>query len=197
MAVARQSIASGRPFFDELLRVPHADRDRWVDEVLGIGSPPPDGPLPAGAVPYLPCGVAEIVASVVEAPIDADDVVVDVGSGLGRVAIVAHLLTGARACGIEIQAPLVDSARQRCRALGLTDVSFVHANAADIELDGSVFFLYAPCNGDLLRRVLLRLEAVARRRSIVVCGVHVSFDAPWLRPRETSSVALTLYDSAL
>ena len=197
MVVARQSIASGRPLLDELLRVPYTDRDRWVDELLAIDPPPPDCPLPTGAVPYLPCGVAEIIASVLEAPIEADDVLVDLGSGLGRVAILAHLLTGARACGIEIQQALVERARQRCRALGLSDVSFIHANAADIELDGSVFFLYAPCNGDLLRRVLLRLEAAARRRSIILCAVHVELDVPWLRPRETSSAALTLYESIL
>jgi len=120
----------------------------------------------------------------------------NLGSGLGRVAVLAHLLSGARTRGIEIQAALVERARARCAALGLTAVSFVHANAADAELDGSVFFLYAPCNGDLLARVVRRLEAVARRRPIVVAAVALELpDAPWLAARSTSRVALTLYES--
>ena len=75
-------------------------------------------------------------------------------------------------------------------------VSFVHANAADCDLDGSVFFLYTPFNGHLLARVVRRLEDVARRRPIVVAAVALELpDAPGLRARSTSSAALTLYES--
>ncbi len=129
-------------------------------------------------------------------PVRADDVVVDLGSGLGRVVILAHLLTGARAHGVEIQEPLVHTARAHCNTLGLPLVSFEHANAAEIELDGSIFFLYAPFNGEMLIAALRNLEAVARRRAIVLATVGLEFrDVPWLRPRKTSSVSLALYDS--
>jgi hypothetical protein len=97
---------------------------------------------------------------------------------------------------VEIQEPLVRGARGACAALALTGVSFVHENAADAELDGSVFFLYAPFNGPMLGRVLHRLERVARRRPIVVCAVGMEFrDVSWLTPRRTSSVSLMLYDA--
>jgi hypothetical protein len=179
----------------ELLRsVPFTDRDAWTDELLGIEPPPPDMPLPRGAVPYLPCGVDEIVTAVLEAPVGADDVLVDIGAGLGRVVILAHLLSGARAHGIEIQVPLVEQARARAVELQLPHVTFAHADAASSDVDGSVFFVYAPCNGEMLDRVLDRLAAVARRRRIVVAAVGVELDVPWLRARPTSSVALTLYD---
>ena len=183
----------------ELLRgIPVLERDAWVDELLGIEAPPPDMPdLPRGAVPYLPSGVEEIVAIVLEAPIHPDDELVDLGSGLGRVVLLAHLLSGARARGVEIQAHLVASARARCAAIGVTGVSFVHANAADLALEGSIFFLYAPFNGQLLARVLGRLEEVARRRPIVVCAVDVEPDVPWLLRRKTSAGSLTLYDSCV
>ena len=63
-------------------------------------------------------------------------------------------------------------------------------------LEGSVFFLYAPFNGEMLRSVLRRLEDLARRRPIVLCAVGLELhDLPWLRPRETPSVSLCLYDS--
>src|SRR5581483_11028445 len=62
-----------------------------------------------------------------------------------------------RARGIEIQEPLVRIARERASALKL-DVTFEHANVLDADLDGTVFFLYAPFNGDTLERVMGRLE---------------------------------------
>jgi SAM-dependent methyltransferase len=198
---ARAEIRSGAlrgAALRELVRsIAFCDRDAWVDELLGIEPPPPDIPdLPRGAVPYLPCGVDEIVAMVQEVPVLPDDELVDLGSGLGRVAMLAHLLSGARTRGVEIQAPLVDRARARCAELGLTAASFVHGDAADTELDGSVFFLYAPFGGDTLARVVHRLQGVARRRPIVVAAVGLELhDALWLAARTTSCVALTLYES--
>jgi len=187
----------GAALLELLLSVPFLDRDAWTDELLGIEHPPPDIPdLPRGAVPYLPCGVEEILAMVREAPLRPGDELVDLGSGLGRVVILAHLLSGARARGVEIQEPLVQSARTRCAELDIDGISFVHANAADAELDGSVFFLYAPFNGEMLRRVLRSLEAVARRRPIVICAVALELrDVPWLLPRKSSCVSLMLYES--
>jgi hypothetical protein len=172
------------------------DRDAWIDELLGMEEPPPDvADLPAGSVPYLPAGVEEILTMVREVPLEPDDELVDLGAGLGRVVILAHLLAGVRASGVEIQEPLVRLARARCAALGL-GVSFLHANAAEAALDGSVFFLYAPFTGATLRRVLHRLEEVARRRPIVLCAVGLELNGvPWVVPRKTSIVSMTLYDS--
>jgi SAM-dependent methyltransferase len=137
---ARAGIESGAlrgdALLQRLLSVPLCDRDVWVDQLLGIEEPPPDIPdLPRGAVPYLPCGVEEILAMVLEAPVRPDDELVDLGSGLGRVVILAHLLSGARASGVELQEPLVRGARARCAALGLAAVSFVHADAAEVALE--------------------------------------------------------------
>lgn len=186
----------GAALLELLLSIPALERDAWVDETLGLEAPPPDVDLPRGAVPYLRCGVDEIIATVREVPIRSSDDFVDLGSGMGRVAILAHLLSGARASGIEIQEHLVRGAKARSAELALPAVSFVHANAADVELRGSIFFLYAPFNGEMLRRVLERLESASRRRPIVVCAVGVEFrDVAWLSPRETTSPSLAIYDS--
>jgi SAM-dependent methyltransferase len=198
--VARARIRSGAlrgaELRELLVAVPFVDRNAWVDELLAIEPPPPDQDLPRGAVPYLPCDVEAILAMVSEAPVGPDDNLVDLGSGLGRVVILAHLLTGATALGVEIQEHLIHSSRARADELALDRVSFVHANAADIRLDGSVFLLYAPFNGEMLTRVLHRLEEVARRRPITVCTVDLELDVPWLSARPSSSVALTIYDSS-
>ena len=197
---ARAGIAAGTSrgaaLHELLSAVPFVERDSWIDEALGIELPPPDVDLPRGAVPYLPCGVDEIITTVREAPLRPDDVLVDIGSGLGRVAIIAHLLSGARTCGIEIQAQLVERSRDLCGALGLTNVSFVHANAAEQVPDGTLFFLHAPCNGAMFSAVLQRVEAVAARQPIVrVAAVGIELDVPWLVKRTASSRALTLYDA--
>lgn len=141
----RNEIASGAlrgPAFRELLlSIPARDRDAWLDALFGFEDPPPDvADLPRGAVPYLPCGVEEILRAIDEAPVRAHDVLVDLGAGLGRVALLAHLLTGARAHGIEIQQPLVTAANACRDALALSDVTFEHANAEDVVLSGSIFF---------------------------------------------------------
>lgn len=187
----------GQALRERILAVPAGEREVWTDALLGLPEPPPDGPeLPRGGVPYLPAGVDEILEMVRAVPLRPGDELVDLGSGLGRVVMLAHLLSGASACGIEVQEPLVKCARACCAELALANVRFIHANAAERELDGSVFFLYAPFSGELLKRVLAQLQAVARRRTIVVCAVGLELPGErWLRRRESNSPALTLYDS--
>jgi predicted RNA methylase len=200
---ARAAIATGTlrgsAFLDQLLAVPFLERDAWVNAVLEIDDLPEDAKdLPPESVPYLPCGVDEIVTMARDLPLIAEQVFVDLGSGLGRVSILAHLLSGARTAGLELQEHLVANANARCTALGLSDaVSFTVANVAEATgLEGTVFFLYAPFSGQMLRNTLKRLEEAARRRPIVICAVGLELnDVPWLSARKTSSVALTLYDS--
>ena len=196
----REEIAAGRlrgeALLERLLAVPFVDRDGWLDAALGFEELPDDVDLPRGAVPYLPCGVDEILAMVREVPLTEDAVLVDLGSGLGRVVILAHLLSGATALGLEIQAALVERARACCGALKLNRISFECCDVAERRLDGSVFFLYAPFNGELLARVLVRLREVAGRRKIVVCAVGLELgEVEWLKERNRASLTLAIYDS--
>lgn len=195
--VARGGIQSGalrgQALKEALLSVPFTERDAWVDELLAIEEVPSDMPgLPRESVPYLPCGVEEILAL----PVQPDDVFVDLGSGLGRVVILVHLLTGIRTHGIELQDHLVQGAQERCRELGLDRVTFTHADAGTCELDGSIFFLYAPFTGETLKRALQRIEVLARRRPVVLCTVGLELhDVPWLQARKSGCVSLAIYDS--
>jgi hypothetical protein len=182
---------------ERLVSVPFRDRDVWTDRLLGLPDLPDDtSELPRGAVPYIPCSVEDIIAMVRDVPVRADDHVVDLGAGLGRVLLLTSLLTGARAHGVEIQEPLVRAARACAEDLGLSAVSFEHANAAESVPDGSIFFMHAPFNGPMLGAVLARVESVAARRPIVVAAVGLEFPGvSWLRPLPTSSVTLALYES--
>ncbi len=193
--LARSSRALRGPALDERLRsIPYVERDAFVDELLEIDPPPPDVDLPPGAVPYVPCGIDEILAFTRDLQIAPADRVLVLGSGLGRVAFVVHLLSGAPVHGIEIQGHLVDRARLAQERLGIP-VTFEHASIADVELDGSVLFLYAPCNGAMLARVIDRIAALANRRTIAVGAVGLELEVPWLVSRESSNRALALYVS--
>jgi hypothetical protein len=187
----------GQALLQRFLAVPFFERDVWADVLLGLPEAPPDiSDLPRGTVPYWPAGIDEILAMVLEAPLTPDDEFVDLGSGMGRVVILAHLLSGAKASGVELQLPLVQCAKDCSAALGLANVSFVHANALHAELTGSVFFFYSPFTGEVLRNVLDRLEALSKQKPIILCAVGLEFhEEGWLIRRESSIPALTLYNS--
>jgi hypothetical protein len=130
----------------------------------------------------------------------SSDVFVDVGSGLGRATALVHLLTGASAVGLEIQANLVRAARDLMKRLELPRVSCIEGDAAEWTgaIDaGTIFFLYCPFSGDRLAKALADLERVARTRMIRVCSVDLPLPArPWLTLQEAAPPGdLTIYRS--
>jgi SAM-dependent methyltransferase len=185
-----------------LLGVPSTERDAWVDCVLGLDSVPEDGPaLPQGCVPYLPCPVDALLRMVEHAGVRESDVFVDVGSGVGRVAALVHLLTGAEAVGIEIQPALVLAARELQARLNAERLSLIEGDAARLTgsiVTGSVFFLYCPFSGERLAQVLDALESIAHKRPIRVCCVDLPLPPrPWLTLAAPPSGDLTVYRSTL
>src|SRR5690606_8750390 len=101
----------------------------------------------------------------------ADDIFVDLGSGLGQVPILLHLLTGIPAHGVEIEAGYVRFARASAEQLGLSAVTFEQADARDADMaGGTIFYLYTPFRGAILRAVLDRLALQAQSRPITVCA---------------------------
>lgn len=88
-------------------------------------------------------------ASVVERMLElagtrADDVVIDLGSGDGRIVIAAAQKFGARGIGIELDGGLVEEARRNARLAKVADrVSFVQGDVLTAELSpASVVTLY-------------------------------------------------------
>jgi SAM-dependent methyltransferase len=172
-------------FRAELLAVPEADHDAWIDRLFGIEELPQDGPdLPRGCVPYLPCSVETLLRMIDVAQIDSSDVFVDLGSGIGRVTALTHLLTGADAIGIEVQSALVRKSRELITRSNTPRVSVVEGDAAALirHIDsGSVFFLYCPFSGERLDQVMDALEDIARTRVVRVCCVDLRLPPrPWL-----------------
>jgi hypothetical protein len=109
---------------------------------------------------------ARIILHLAEA-LREDDVLYDIGSGLGHVPILVHLLRGVEARGIEFEPAYRDYAQACADDLHLPRVRFIHADARTADYaDGTAFFLYTPFRGRMLREVLARLEAEARTRPI-------------------------------
>ena len=198
MPEARRHSASVRA---DLLRwiashPPHR-RDEAIERRLGIGTPVSSAAPGSDLVGYHASGVASIVRLFLEVPLGPDDVLVDLGSGLGKVVLLAALLTPARARGIELQPELAERARASARELG-TSVELVSGDVRDAPLDdGTVFYLYAPFTGPVLETVIERLHAIAARRSIVVAALGIDLRASWLVPRELDAFWLSIYDSQL
>lgn len=186
---------------EALLEVPPAQRDAWVDRVLGLGELPEDGPeLPRGCVPYMPCAVDRLVQMVDRVPVRASDVFVDVGAGVGRAGALVHLLTGAAVIGLEVQPHLVREARALATRLAAERLVFVEGDAlalAGYIAIGTVFFFYCPFSGERLARVLRELEWIARTRAIRVCCIDTPLPpCDWLVRDGTDDDDIAVYHSA-
>ena len=201
----RRLLTDHEPSASELLRrsldaMPSRNRDAWLDSVLGIDAFASDGPdLPPGCVPYIPCMADLIIQAVDRAQITNRDVFVDIGSGIGRATALTHLLTGAGAIGIEIQADLVRRSRILAESLNTSRLVTVEGNATElvkfIQI-GTVFFLYCPFSGKQLERVVDDLGQIAVTRPIRVCCVQLpAIHRPWLELISPETSELLIYRS--
>lgn len=121
-------------------------------------------------VAYQPTPGRIILQLLARADIQRDDVVFDLGSGLGWVVVLVALLREARAVGIEYEPAFVDYARSCAQALNLSRARFVHADAREASVtEATVFFLYTPFRGQMLQQVLERLRVEAGARAIRLC----------------------------
>ena len=116
---------------------------------------------------YQPTPARVALDLVTKARLSTGDVFYDIGSGLGQVVILIHLLTGVKARGVEYE-PAYCAYAQRCASdLGLSRVEFVNGDAREADLsEGTVFYMYTPFEGEMLELVLRRLEGVARSKAI-------------------------------
>ncbi len=94
-------------------------------------------------VPYVPTPESVVDAMLAMAQVGPNDIVIDLGSGDGRIPLAAARL-GARASGIEIDAALVERARRNAALYTLTDrARFIRADLFDVPLrDANVVTMY-------------------------------------------------------
>lgn len=162
--------------------------DNLISGVLAIReSPEPIAPLDLGMVLYQPTPARHIFDALARLALDEHDVLVDLGSGMGHVPLLAAICSPARCIGVEWQDAYVASARRCAQELGLARAAFVQGDARQADLSsGTVFYLYTPFDGDMLHVMLDRLAAEARSRPIRLCTLGPCTERvareSWLRP---------------
>jgi hypothetical protein len=161
--------------------------DELIAGVLQIRDPEDEVAHPGPEqVFYQPTPIRHALVMFDRSGLSAADVLVDFGSGLGQLSIVASILTGARALGIELEHAYVERASECARNLRLDSVTFLQADAREADLSsGTVFHLYTPFTGSILRTVLNRLEQESQNRPITICTLGPCAGAvaqeTWLR----------------
>jgi tRNA/tmRNA/rRNA uracil-C5-methylase (TrmA/RlmC/RlmD family) len=166
-------------------------QEELLSGVLALREPAhADAPAEPEMVFYQPTPVRHILrlidlTALAAADVHAD-VLVDLGSGLGHVPLLASILTGARSLGIEVEPAYVACARECAERLRLTRVTFVQQDARTADLStGTVFHLYTPFTGAMLAQVLERLRRESESRPIRIstlgpCTQQVAA-LPWLQ----------------
>jgi hypothetical protein len=182
----------------------HGDSYNYLDEVVsGVLRFAAPGEakieLTPEMVAYQPTPVRHIFELIRRTRLIAQDVFIDLGSGLGSVPLLVAACTQAGAVGIEIEPSYIDSARQCARELNLDNASFLAQDAREADLSsGTIFYLYTPFRGAVLRSVLdrLRAHAEASTREIRVCTfgpcTPIIGSQPWLvhDPAESSHISV-------
>jgi SAM-dependent methyltransferase len=133
-------------------------------------------------VPFVPTPL-EVAQKMLElAKVQADDVVYDLGSGDGRIVIMAAQKFGAHAVGVELNSDLYEKSTQHIRELGLQDrAQILHENMFEINVrHATVVTLY------LLTAVNERLRPMLERQ--LRSGARIvshEFQVPGWQPAQT------------
>lgn len=116
---------------------------------------------------YVPTQYRRIIAAFRHVNLGPDDVVVDLGCGLGRAVFSAAWLGARRSVGVEIDANLVAKARQSQRNSRLQDrdIEFVCAPAQTYSLDdATLIYMYNPFGSGIMQEVIAHLEQALAKR---------------------------------
>jgi protein-L-isoaspartate O-methyltransferase len=133
-------------------------------------------------VPFVPTPL-EVARKMLEiAKVQPEDVVYDLGSGDGRIVILAAQQFGARAVGVELDSDLYEKSSERIRELGLQDrARIIHENMFEVNVrHATVVTLY------LLTAVNERLRPMLERQ--LRSGARIvshDFQVPGWKPAQT------------
>ena len=137
------------------------------------------GPNAAHAVLYAPTRAREFRGLLRTLALPSDRVFVDLGSGKGRVLLLASDYGFRKVVGVELSAALCDTARANVRAYRKrkpagASISVVQADAAAYRFcdDATVIFLFSPFGPVVVSAVLDNLRASIARRPRQVLSIY-------------------------
>lgn len=147
---------------------------------------------------YQPTPARHILDLIAACKFSSEDILVDLGSGLGHVPLLVCILAGIRTLGVEVQPDHAASAQQAAQRLNLRRVRFVAEDARTTDLsDGTVFYMFTPFTGSILTDVLHRLHGQSKARQITICALgpctRILQGQTWLRAKhrpDTERIAI-------
>ena len=162
--------------------------DFLLDEIL-LPFPRPEASLQRklGMVRYESTPASVILELTERIIFSENDIFYDLGSGLGKVPTLVHLLSGVSCLGVEYQPDFCTYAAQQAHGLDLKGINYINADARHVDFsEATVFFLFNPFGGDIFTTVLERLRLEAQKRELWICS-YGSSSQPlseflWLEP---------------
>ncbi len=192
--------ALGAPPSDAIFHVDSLDA--FINGILGIHhAPEATRSIQLEMISYKATPARIIFSLLDQYPFTPDDVLYDLGAGLGRIPLCVGLLSRAQAKGVEYEPAYCTFAQQRADRLNLSRVTFLNIDAREADYtDGTVFFLYTPFIGTILQDVLNRLRHEAQTRHITVAAygpcIRDIAQQSWLQlnqPQRLQDRALALF----
>ncbi len=114
------------------------------------------------------------------------DVFMDIGCGLGQVAILVNLITGNNTIGIEYEPAYCSYANACAAQLNLPNIELINTDARTANYtSATVVFMYTPFTGQILQQVLKILLLEMRKRELHIftygpCSAVLD-QLPWLQ----------------
>lgn len=177
--------------------------DILINEILEIESIPAESRVREVEMNHLDMLPASAVLDMIDhARIAEDDCFYDLGAGLGQPTILVNLLCGARSVGVEYQPGYCEFARRRAELLGVRGVTFINADARQVNYaDGTVFLLFSPFRGATLEHVLEKLKDEPISKSLRICSFgpcsEVLANVTWLvqvSPKTSGEFKLVVFE---
>jgi histone methylation protein DOT1 len=184
----KRIIAAAAPQTEVRDEVGYDELDTLLATLLDAGIIPDAPPVrDPDMIAFQPTPTRIVLKLIDELHPTPDDVFYDIGSGLGHVPILINLLVGIKAVGVEMEKSYCQYALACLKKLNLRDIALIQADARHVAYDdGTIFYLYTPFQGEILKEVLAKLEAQAKRRRIKVCAYGpctlVIGKQKWLKP---------------
>ena len=172
--------------------------DEIVCEVFQFRGPGEAGVLPSREMTaYQPTPVRHILDLIATCAFSSNDVLVDLGSGLGHVPLLVCMLAKIRTLGVEVQPEYAASAQETAHHLNMSRIQFLAEDARTADLStGAVFYMFTPFTGSILIDVLHRLHRQSKTRQIRICTLgpctRILRSQIWLteiQPSDTESIA--------
>ena len=138
------------------------------------------------SVEYFPTPYQPLNATMRRLHVQSDDVLVDFGSGKGRIVVVAATLPFRRVIGVELSAVLAAEARDNVnrarRRFKCDDVEILSQDATRYSVpdDATVLHFFNPFHGETLQKVVrnIRDSLAAKRRELVILFANPTFMQP-------------------